>query len=144
MLSDHPKMLEYRRARRVLAQADDDRYPEGVVSYDEYSSGPNKESSSICYAVHTWLESRLQGDTEGNSTVIVSCLRIPSPRACMERLNISASFGPKILAEMSAKPKTRGAPGGKNPHLDTQELPEVRKKGPYTWNVDVQVTSYLR
>lgn len=116
-MSAHPgKMHEYCRARRVLAQADVDSYPEGVWSYEEYSSGRSQKSSPICFAVHTWLNSHLQGNAEANSVLIVSGQKLSSPGACTKSLEISAPPGPKVLAEVLAQPKTRGRPvGKKNP-----------------------------
>lgn len=140
-MSAHPgKMYEYCRARRALAQADGNSYPEGVWSYEEYSSGRSHKSSPICFAVNTWLHSHLQGNAEANSVVIVSGQKLSNPGACSESFEISAPPGPNVLVQVSAQPKTRGAPGGKKPPSDIQELPEVRKKGPYTWDVEVQVT----
>ena len=133
-------MYEYCKARRVLAQADSNSYPEGVWSYEQYSSMRSKKSSPVCFAVHSWLHRQLQGNHEANSVVIVSGQKISGPGACKESFEISAPPGPNVLVEVSAKSKTRGAPGGKKPPRDIQELPEVRKKGPYTWDVGVQVT----
>lgn len=99
-------MSEYRQARQVLAQGDGNSYPHGVISYEEYSSGPNKDRNPVCSAVLTWLDSRLQGGIGGNSTVIVSGQKIPGARACTESTTISAALGPNVLAKVSATPKT--------------------------------------
>lgn len=51
MMSDHSgKMSEYRQARQVLAQADGNSYPHGVMSYEEYCSIPNKDRNPVCSA----------------------------------------------------------------------------------------------
>lgn len=133
------RMAEYCWARHILAQADNGNYSDDVLSGADYCSGRHGQSNPTYFAVQMWLECRFQGNVAANSSVIVSDKdqEILKPRTRSEILEVTSHQGFRVVAEMFAKRQGHGASGRFSDH--TKELPVVRKKGPDTWEVYVQV-----
>lgn len=140
MTSTHPgKMIEYCRARQVLAQADFGTYIDGVLSDQEFRSGRHGHSNLTYFAIHQWLKSILQGNDVCKSCVTVSVGTLPGPsRNRPECHKLKTPDGFSVDVEMSATPFGHGASGAFP--SDTQDTPTVVKKGPAQWVVAVEVT----
>lgn len=135
-------MAEYCRARQVLAQADRGIYLDGVLSSQEFTSGRYRRTHPTSFAVQQWVQTLLQGSDVATSSVIVSVKDLPAPRTRPKPQQLKTPDAFSVDIECCATRLGRGAGG--RPATDTQDNPEVRKKGPARWNVAATVMAVYR
>ncbi len=137
MLLSRPKMKAYTTARHALAQADQDPGAKFAVADEAFAEYLSEGHHVVAVAAFRWLCAVLHGH-DGASVVSATQLLLGKPTP--QSVNVALADG--SFVECRLHPQRTGRAAGGRTCID-QVSPAIQKKGPDSWQVDVQVLNGL-
>ncbi len=136
MFLSRPKMTAYTTARLALAQADQNPGARFAVSDEAFAHYLSGGHHAVAVAAFRWLCAVLHGHDGASYFSVVSAMQLPLGKPTPHSCSVALADG--SLVESRLHPQRTGRAAGGRTCVD-KVSPAIQKKGPDSWQVDVQV-----
>ncbi len=140
MLLSRPKMKAYTTARLALAQADQNPGAKFAVSDEAFAEFLPGGYHAVALAAFRWLCAVLLGHDGSSDFSVVSATQLPLGKPTPQSFSMVLADGSFVACRLH--PQRGGRAAGGRTCLD-QVSPAIQKKGPDSWQVEVQVLNGL-
>lgn len=136
MLLSRPRMNAYITARLALARADQNLGAEFAGSDEAFAKYIFRGHHAVAVAALRWLCAVLHGQDVASDFSVVSATQLPLKNRTPHWFSVALAEGSGVQIRLHPQRKGKAAGG----RLCIDEVhPAIQKKGPDSWQVDVQV-----
>ncbi len=140
MLLSRPKMKAYITARLALALADQNLVAEFAASEEAFTGYLCGGHHAVAVAAFRWLCAVLHGQDGASDFSVVSATQLPLEKPTPHSFSMVLADGSCVRCRLHPR-RTGRAAGGRR--CTDKVFPAIQKKGPDSWQVDVQVLNSL-
>lgn len=140
MLLSRPKMKAYTTARLALAQAGQNLGTKFAVSDEAFAEYLSAGHHAVAVAAFRWLCAVLHGHDGASDFSVVSATQLPLGKPTSHSSSMALADGSFVACRLH--PQRTGRAAGGRACID-KVAPAIQKKGPDSWQVDVQVLNGL-
>ncbi|KAL0023505.1 hypothetical protein WJX79_004283 [Trebouxia sp. C0005] len=138
MLLSRPRMNAYITARLALARADQNLGAEFAGSDEAFAKYIFRGHHAVAVAALRWLCAVLHGQDVASDFSVVSATQLPLKNRTPHWFSVALAEGSGVQIRLHPQRKGKAAGG----RLCIDEVhPAIQKKGPDSWQVDVQMTT---